>query len=441
MPNTTKSGMLDPFMHPSSSQPTSSIQTLLSPVIIVSALGYFVDVFDLILFSVVRVQSLNDLGLSPDRVTSEGVFLINCQMIGMLIGGVFWGVLGDKIGRVKVLFGSILTYSLANIANAGISTTEEYAALRFIAGIGLAGEIGAGITLVAELLPQRLRGYGTTIVASVGVLGAVFAGVVGEILPWRVSYFIGGVLGLVLLALRLSVHESHLFSSLKTSATSTPGIARLLLSPARMGRYLLCVLVGLPTWFIVGILMTFSPEITSALGAPEAPKLGLVVVACYIGLFLGDASSGVLSQLLQSRKQALSLFLLLGAASSFLLLSRDRPSLTVIYFSYLLAGFSAGFWVLTLTTAAEQFGTNLRATVATTVPNFIRGALVPMTLLFKEWRDGWGVIGSATLVLLLCYTCAACALWKLRETFWIDLDFVETESHGRHGSANPYTAA
>jgi MFS transporter, putative metabolite:H+ symporter len=410
-----------------SSSDTTSARVLLSPVIIVSALGYFVDVFDLILFSVVRIQSLKDLGLSPDRVTCEGVFLINCQMIGMLLGGIFWGVLGDKIGRVKVLFGSILTYSLANIANALISTTAEYAALRFIAGIGLAGEIGAGITLVAELLPQRLRGYGTTIVAAVGVLGAVFAGVIGEILPWRLSFFVGGVLGLILLALRLSVHESHLFSSFRAAPKDQDGIVRLLLRPHRVGRYALCILIGLPTWFVAGILMTFSPEITSALGAPQSPKVGMVVVACYVGLFLGDASSGVISQLLQSRKRALVLFLLLGAASGMLLLSLEAPSLTVIYSVYMLVGFAAGFWVLTLTTAAEQFGTNLRATVATTVPNFIRGALVPMTLLFQELKDGWGVIGSASGVMLLCYTCAALALWRLRETFWVDLDFLETD--------------
>lgn len=401
------------------------LKLLLSPIVIVSALGYFVDVFDLILFSVVRVSSLKDLGLSPAAVTSDGVFLINCQMVGMLAGGVFWGILGDKVGRVKVLFGSIILYSLANICNAFVGSVESYAFWRFVAGVGLAGEIGAGITLVAEVLPQRIRGYGTTIVASVGVLGAVAAGFAGEHFPWRYSYFIGGVLGLILLCLRVSVHESGMFSKMTHHSVPRGDIRLLFCSKERLARYLKCMIVGLPTWFIVGILMTFSPEISSALGAPELPRPGLTVIWCYLGLFVGDASSGVLSQYMQSRRKAISFFVLVGALTGTLFLTLSAPSLPVLYGFYFVLGFSAGFWVLTLTTAAEQFGTNLRSTVATTVPNFIRGALVPMTFLFRELNPVTGIVVSCAVVGLIAFGSSILAVWSLDETYSKDLDYLE----------------
>lgn len=406
--------------------PRSTLQLILSPVVIVSALGYFVDVFDIILFSVVRVTSLKDLGLVGDEITTNGAFLINCQMIGMLLGGILWGILGDKIGRVKVLFGSILLYSLANIFNAFVQSIDSYAFWRFIAGVGLAGEIGAGITLVAESLPQKIRSLGTTIVATVGVLGAVMAGFIGDYLPWRYSYIIGGALGIVLLALRVSVHESGLYAEVAKRENVRCGDLPLLFSSRkRIFRYAQCILVGLPTWFIVGILMTFSPEISKELDAPEIPKVGMVIVWCYTGLFLGDALSGVLSQVLQSRRKVLLLFLLVGIFSSASLLLQNAPSIVTLYGAYLLIGISAGYWVLTLTTAAEHFGTNLRATVTTTVPNFIRGALVPMTTLFAYLKPEYGAIGSAQIVGALTFVLAIAALYFLQETYHRNLDFTE----------------
>src|SRR6187402_2881858 len=185
---------------------------LLTPIVIVAALGYFVDIYDLLLFGIVRKASLTDLGIIGDANRDAGEFLISMQMYGMLLGGIFWGILGDKKGRLSVLFGSIITYSIANIANGMVHSVEAYAFWRLIAGVGLAGELGAGITLVAETLPKNKRGYGTMIVASVGLTGAVVANLVYQIFgDWRLCYYAGGVLGLLLLFLRVSVRESGLY--------------------------------------------------------------------------------------------------------------------------------------------------------------------------------------------------------------------------------------
>ena len=396
---------------------------LFSGALVIASLGYFVDVYDLILFSVVRLTSLKDLGLTGDALTSQGITLLNAQMFGMLLGGVVWGVLGDKIGRKKALFGSILLYSSANLINACIDSTTAYGWCRFAAGIGLAGELGAGVTLVAELLPKRLRGYGTTIIASIGILGAVVAGVTGELLPWRYSYFIGGVLGLLLLAIRISVSESELFTNAKEE--STKGIFTILTQGRCFLRYICCVVVGLPIWFIIGILVTLAPEITKSLGAPQLPNVGLAVTCCYAGLFVGDIVSGLLSQWLQSRKRALGFFLLSSIVASLVFLSLSAPSLPTIYGMYLLLGASAGFWVLVVTTAAEQFGTNVRATVTTTVPNVIRGAVVPMTTAYSALSGGVGPVVAAMYVGIAVFFLAVVSLMNLKETFHNDLNFIE----------------
>lgn len=394
--------------------------------VIVAALGYFVDVYDLVLFGVVRTSSLRSIGLSEEEALSVGIDLLNTQMLGMLLGGVLWGVLGDRKGRLSVLFGSIFLYSAANLANAFVVDITTYSVLRFIAGIGLAGELGAGITLVSELLPKEKRGYGTTVVATVGVFGAIAAAFVGARYDWRTSYLIGGILGFLLLFLRISVHESGIFQASQQQNAGHGDIKLLLAKKERVVRYLNCIFVGAPIWFVVGLLVFFSPEIGRALGMTESPIAGKSIMNAYIGLVVGDCASGLLSQYLQSRKKAIGIFLICTCLSIVLYLSNFNSSPETLYLLCFPLGFSVGYWAVFVTTAAEQFGTNLRATVATSVPNFVRGSTVLLTMLFEVLKPHVGVIGSAAWVAALCMLTAFISLRYLHESFSNDLEYVES---------------
>ena len=288
------------------------VRQVFSLPVIVAALGYFVDIYDLVLFSIVRVPSLKGIGLSGQELIDKGVFLLNMQMAGMLLGGILWGVLGDRKGRLKIMFGSIFLYSLANLANGMVTSIEAYACLRFIAGIGLAGELGAGITLVSEVLHRTIRGYGTMIVATVGVSGAILANIVAKGFDWRTAFFIGGVLGLLLLLLRVSVAESGMFKGMETNQVSRGNFLALFTSRDRFGRFVHSILIGLPSWFVVGVLITFSPEFAKTLAVQGTISAGNAVMYCYLGLVVGDLASGLLSQLLQSRKKVVLIFLLIS---------------------------------------------------------------------------------------------------------------------------------
>ena len=394
--------------------------------VIVAALGYFVDIYDLVLFSIVRVPSLKSLGLSGKDVTDYGVFLLNMQMAGMLIGGIIWGVLGDRKGRLKIMFGSIFLYSLANIANGMVSSLPAYAALRFIAGIGLAGELGAGITLVSEVLHTSIRGYGTMLVASVGVSGAILANIIANSYDWRNAFIIGGVLGLLLLITRISVAESGMFRAMnERSRISRGNLLALFSDRKRFFRYLNSILIGVPIWFVVAILITFSPEFAKTFGTTGPVSAGNAVMFCYLGLVFGDLSSGLLSQVLKSRKKVVLLFLFLTLAAIALYFLQGSRSPAFFYGVCLVLGFASGYWAIFVTVAAEQFGTNLRATVATTVPNFVRGMVVPITLLFQLFRRYLGLEGGALAVGAICAIAAFIALSFLEETFHKDLDYYE----------------
>lgn len=410
--------------------PTSQSPKLLNAAVIVAALGYFVDIYDLLLFSIVRIPSLQSLGYQGDELKRIGLFLIDMQMLGMLIGGILWGVLGDKKGRLSVLFGSIFLYSIANIANGLVHSVEAYAVWRFIAGVGLAGELGAGITLVAEILPKEKRGLGTTIVAAVGISGAILAGVLAKIFDWRVCYFIGGGLGLALLLLRIGVTESGIFQqTAHQDGVSRGNFWALFTNAERFLRYSRCILIGLPTWYVVGILVTFSPEFAAALGVPlgegERIDAGTSVMLAYAGLVFGDMASGLLSQALRSRIKVLYIFLTLGLTTVFIFLNAQGVTPTTIYALCFFLGFSVGYWVIFVTVAAEQFGTNLRATVTTTVPNFVRGGLVLITSAYRLAEGHFGVINGAMVVGLGCFAIAFTFLVGMKETFHQDLDFVE----------------
>lgn len=393
--------------------------------ILVAALGYFVDIYDLLLFSIVRVTSLKELGVSDAMMLDKGALLLNMQMGGMLVGGVLWGILGDKRGRLSVLFGSIAMYSIANILNGMVQSVELYAVLRLIAGIGLAGELGAGITLVSELMSSHKRGYGTSIVATVGLLGAVVAALVAGYFHWRTAYFIGGGLGLGLLLLRVSLFESGMYSKVKESETAKGNFLMLFNNRQRFLKYLCCILIGLPIWYSIGLLITFSPEFGKALGMTEIPVAGSAVMYSYIGLSLGDLASGLISQVWQSRKKVVYAFLgltTLAVAAYFLL---GPSSLTAFYTCCGLLGFAIGYWAIFVTIASEQFGTNIRATVTTSVPNFIRGAVVPLTLAFNASKDILGLPGAALAIGAVTLLIALVCLFPLEESFGKDLDYLE----------------
>ncbi len=417
---------MNPIITP---DPTSTnrlvISQLLQLSVLVAALGYLVDMYDLFLFSVVRVPSLKGLGIDGDRLLSDGLLLLNAQMAGLLIGGIFWGILGDKRGRLSVLFGSILLYSLANIGNGFVTSLNQYVLLRFVAGLGLAGELGAGITLVTEILPKQIRGYGTTLVATMGVLGAILAYFMADLFDWRISYFIGGGLGLLLLILRVNVLESGMFVKIKQQALARGSVLMLVSDKSRLIKYIQCILVGLPIWFVVGILITFSPEFGKALGLSEPVVAGKAVMLSFSGQVLGDLVSGFMSQSLQSRKKVIRLFMILSLSFMLVYLLAPVHDITLFYAVCVCLGFANGYWTLFVTIAAELFGTNLRATVATTVPNFVRGATIPLSALFIQLKPALGTIYSALTVGLLTLVIAFAALAFLDETFKKDLDYIE----------------
>ncbi|WP_031526122.1 MFS transporter [Dyadobacter crusticola] len=404
----------------------SLLSQLMQVPVIVAALGYLVDMYDLFLFSVVRVPSLKALNVPEDQLLTEGISLLNYQMAGMLIGGVLWGVIADKKGRLSVLFGSIIMYSLANIGNGFVTSLDQYAVLRFIAGVGLAGELGAGITLVTEVLPKEIRGYGTTLVATLGVLGAILAYFVADLFAWRISYFVGGGMGLLLLVLRFNVFESGMFKHVKEKSVDRGNIMMILTNGKRFGKYMMAILVGLPIWFVVGILITFSPEFGAAKGIIDI-NAGKAVMIAFSGQVGGDIVSGLLSQYLKSRKKVIRLFILLSLAMVVGYLMIPMTDLFSFYLMCALLGFCNGYWTLFITIAAELFGTNLRATVATTVPNFVRGATIPLAALFVSFKPDLGVIQSGLVIGVATSAVALLALYYLEETFTKDMDFVEKE--------------
>lgn len=425
------------------------MRQVLSRVVLVGALGYFVDIYDLLLFSIVRRASLLDIGVPEADLLDVGADLLNWQMAGLLLGGIAWGVLGDKRGRRSVLFGSIALYSLANLANAAVTTVPQYATVRFLAGLGLAGELGAAVTLVSEALPAKLRGYGTMVVSAVGILGAA-AGFLVSQLDWRLAYVTGGVLGLLLLVLRVAVSESGLFErTAKAAASSARGDLRMFVgspSPAaarnghrarfrwfhgngdRLARLGKVFLVGMPLWCAIGILITFSPEVAEALGIVGTVEAGTAVLVSYVGASMGSLASGALSQVLRSRRRAILLFVDFTVLVSGAFLLAHGASSTVFYALCALLGFGVGYWAVFVQVAAEQFGTDLRATVATAAPNLVRGSVLLFVPAFLWLSPRLGHAAAGVLLMAVALALALVAAWRLRETYGVDLDFTEAQA-------------
>lgn len=394
--------------------------------VIVAALGYFVDIYDLLLFSIIRVPSLQSFGLNDIQIQNEGLFIINVQMMGLLIGGILWGVLADKKGRLSVLFASIILYSLGNIANGFVQTVNQYALVRFISGIGLAGELGAGITLVSELLPKDRRGVGTSLVAGIGLSGAVLAYFMKEHFHWRTCYFIGGALGFVLLFLRIKVAESGMFREVKQSNVQKGNFLMFFNNPDRFKKYMLAILIGFPTWYVIGILVSFSKEFGKQMNVVGEIDPGKSVMYAYAAISLGDIVIGLVSQVLKSRKKALFLFYGLTVLGMVWFFNLQGATAQQLYWACALLGFGTGFWAIFVTMAAEQFGTNLRATAATTVPNMVRGSLNLITLLFTGLQASYGFIHSGVITAVIIMVISTIAAIFTQETFGKDLNFVET---------------
>ncbi len=421
-------------------------------LITVAALGYFVDIYDLVLFNVVKRESLEFiLGAGDPRIKDTGIALFNWQMLGMLVGGVLWGVWGDKKGRITVLFGSILLYSAANIANAFTFDLTSYAIVRFLAGVGLAGELGAGITLITETLPREKRGYGTMIVVTFGALGAVFAAEVAQqgqrfagvweaitgnsLMDWQVAYLVGGLMGVVLLAMRVGTFESGLFTHMKAGSARKGDVRMLFNDRGRLLRYASCILIGVPVWYVIGALVNLSQDVfvpefgidTSALDADGLRTInGTAIKYAYIGLSVGDLLSGLLSQWWRSRKKVLYLYLTANLVLTLIFLfGMNGASIATYNWMCLALGAATGYWVIFVTVASEQFGTNLRSTVTTTTPNIVRGAVLPVTTAFRYLAMPLGNTAGALVVGLVCIGAAFWATTRIVETFSKDMDFVE----------------
>ncbi len=399
---------------------------LLSPAVMIAALGYFVDIYDLVLFSMLRNRSLQDLGYQGDALLQEGSTMFNWQMIGMLLGGLLWGILGDKKGRLSTLYGSIIMYSIANLANGAVDSLFWYGFWRLIAGIGLAGELGVGITLVAETAPKHKRGLATAIVAGLGLSGALLAGLAVAYLPsWRWCYYSGGILGFLLLALRIGANESGLFHQTRDAGIARGNFLLLFRDLPTFTRYLRCILVGLPVWFVVGILMTNAKEMGLELGAAPVDPV-VAVPLCYAGQIFGDLGSGLFSQWLQNRKRVMLFYLVAGLVFTFVFRYAYGASAGSFYAICFALGLGAGYWILFTTMSSEQFGTNIRATVTTTVPNFVRGSLVPMNMLFLTLKDGVGLLDGALYTGVIVYAIALAGWVGMQDTFHRDMDFVES---------------
>jgi putative MFS transporter len=394
-------------------------------LILVASLGYFVDIYDLLLFLIIKNKSLASLGVPPDKITETGLTLMNWQMAGLLIGGILWGVLGDKKGRLSVLFGSIIMYSIANIANGFVTSIPMYAAFRFIAGVGLAGELGAGITLVSESMSKEKRGYGTMMVAGIGLMGAVGAYIVGDLFEWRTAFFVGGGLGIFLLLLRFGVFESGMFEKMAKKDVVKGNFFMLFSSRKRFFRYLNCILIAVPLWYVVGILVGIAPVFGKALGAVDVLDNGKGVMFTYIGISLGDFISGALSQVFKTRKKVVFVSITLTFIAMLVYLLNTGWTANQFYILCVFFGLFTGYWVVFVTMSAEHFGTNLRATVTTSVPNMVRGSLILVTILFQFLADQFGVVNAGLIVAVLTVSIAYIALYNLDETYGRDLNFVE----------------
>lgn len=412
-------------------QPAKS-PSIFNIAVIVAALGYFVDIYDLLLFTIVRKQSLVSIGVTDADMLLASTRIINWQMIGLLLGGIVWGIMGDKRGRLSVLFGSIILYSIANFLTGYVQTVDQYAWARFVAGLGLAGELGAGITLVSELLPKNKRGIGTSLVAGIGLFGAVAAYFTYQFTEdWRLCYKIGGVLGILLLFLRISVAESGMFKQVKEQNVSRGNFFMFFTNRTRFRKYILAILIGMPTWYVIGILVNLSDRFAGEMYGDKSLQSGRAIMFAYAAIAVGDILVGFVSQFFKSRKKALYLFYAMAILSGIFFFSGWNNNHTTMYLACAALGFSTGFWAIFVTMGAEQFGTNLRATAATTIPNMVRGSLPLINLMFVDLFQknlGWPLVKSGIITGIIVMAITLVAAYFTEDTYHKDLNYVEDDN-------------
>lgn len=402
-----------------------SPDSIFNIAVLVAALGYFVDIYDLLLFNIVRLPSLTSLGLTEEQANKSGEFIISIQMTGLLIGGIIWGIMADKKGRLSVLFGSIILYSTANIINGFVHTVNEYALVRFFAGVGLAGELGAGITLVSELVHKEKRGISTSLVAGIGLTGAVVAYFISREFDWRICYFIGGGLGLGLLILRISVFESGMYTQVKEMKVARGNFTMFFNNGKRFRKYIFSILIGLPTWYVIGILIAFSNKFGKEFGLPEKINPGKATMYAYTAISIADILIGLISQWLRSRKKALFIFYAFTVIMLLLFFTQHNTNSNTMYWIIAGLGFATGFWAIFVTMAAEQFGTNLRASAATTAPNMVRGSLPLMIILFNALQQYTSYVNAGIITGVIVMSISIIAAWFTEETFGKDLNYIE----------------
>ncbi|MBP8917058.1 MAG: MFS transporter [Chitinophagales bacterium] len=398
---------------------------LFNNTVLLAALGYFVDIYDLMLFGIVRTPSLMALGYEGAEITSKGLFLLNIQMAGMLLGGIIWGICGDKKGRLKVLYGSILLYSIATLLNGFVNNLDQYAILRFIAGIGLAGELGAGVTLISETMTKEKRGYGTMLIATLGAFGAISAVLIAKNFSWQIAYFAGGGLGILLLLLRIGSYESGMFQKMKNETGGQNNFIKLFTNKKLLGKYFLCILGGIPIWVILGLLIILSPEMSIIIGVSKPVSAGAAILWVSVGMAIGDFAGGMLSQYFKNREKVIIVYILFSFIVICTYLYIRNIDQSTFYFLCALLGVSCGYWAVYVSMIAEQFGTNIRATVATTIPNFVRAMVIPITALYLFLSNEISIINAAMIVASLCIAASVLSLFLLRDTYGKDLDYLE----------------
>jgi MFS transporter, putative metabolite:H+ symporter len=391
----------------------------------VAALGYFVDVYDLLIFGAERVESLQAVGVPKEDMKDVGILILNFQMAGLILGGFLFGILADKLGRLKVLFASILLYSVANIANAFVTTVPAFAGARFFAGIGLAGELGVALSWISESLERRQRTIATMIVSAIGLFGGIAAALVGSVCHWKTSYIIGGVMGLILLVLRISVKESKIFIKNQFKDIKRGDLIELFGSRKQLYKYLLCVFAGAPAVVFINLYITLTPEFALAFGITEPVSVSTAIMVYLMVFAVSDILCGFLSKLMQKRKGPLLIYacMQIFATAYFLLAPPDTAM--GYYYRCAFLGFSIGYWGILITNSVEQFGTNIRATVATSTPNLIRGLTIPASLIFTNLIPAYGLVRSGAIVGFSLIVISIISILLLKDKFENNLNFTE----------------
>lgn len=403
-------------------------------LILVASLGYFVDAYDLIIASVVRSSAIVELGLAqvgtPEHTKYAQLFEY-VQSAGILLGGIIFGVYSDKKGRKKALYYSIAIYSIANILNGLLSASVPfvgtvYCILRFICGFALAAELSIGIVMISETMKAKHRGYGTMIVVSFGILGAVLAAVLFEFIGihWQTLYLIGGIAGVLLLIFRFSVKETNPFLDLENQE-SERGSWVMIFKNRRLLKILFnAILLGFPIYFFISIPIKFATDYGKELGLTIKGTIPIIVF--YIAMSVSDIIANYLCQLFENRKKVLYFYLGLCTISVFLL--HFYPPTTPEQYFYLfspLMGFASGYWALLITFTNEQIGTNIRSTYTTAVPNVVRSLFIPIQLLLTVLQPTFGTSTSVFYIGVLAVILALLGLYSLKETWGKNLKFID----------------